>query len=55
MYGSSFKDRHLVQSHAKDSLKFNNTTKTCLIRLNIILHYFLLLNACECLICQIYQ
>ena len=37
MHDSTFKDRHLV---AKDSLKLNNTTKTYLIRLNIILFIF---------------
>ena len=42
-------------SHAKDSLKLNNTINTCLIRLNIILYYSLPLNTCECSICQIYQ
>ena len=52
MHGSSFIDRHLV---AKDSLKLNNTINICLIRLNIILFYFLSLNIYECLICQIYQ
>ena len=46
MYGSSFNDRHLV---AKDSLKLNNTVNTSLIRLNIILHYSLPLNTCDCL------
>ena len=36
MHGSSFKDRHFF---AKGLLKLNNTTNTCLIRLNIILYY----------------
>ena len=34
-HGSSFKNRHFVQSCAKDSLKLNNTIN----RLNIILYY----------------
>ena len=44
IYGSLFTDRHLV---AKDSLKLNNEINTCLIRLNIILYYFLRLNTCH--------
>ena len=55
MHGPLFKNRHFVRLPAKDSLKLNNTIKTCLKRLNIILYYFLSLNTCECLICQIYQ
>ena len=51
MQGSSFKDGHFV---AKELLKFNNVINTSLIRLNIILHYSLPLNACAYLICQIY-
>ena len=42
--GPSFNGTHLV---AKYSLKFNNTIITCLIRLNIILCYFLPLNIFE--------
>ena len=36
MHGSSFKYSHFV---ARKALKLNNTINTCLIRLNIILHY----------------
>ena len=44
MHGSSFEDKHFVQSEtlatrARDSLKLNNTINTCLIRLNIFLYY----------------
>ena len=37
IYGSSYNDIHFV---SKDSLEFNNTIHTCLIRVKIILFYF---------------
>ena len=60
MHGLSIKDRpfrwlEILAARAKELLKRNNTINTCLIRLNIILYYSLLLNTCESLICQIYQ
>ena len=59
MHGSSFQGRHFVRSEtlatrAKELLKLNNTINNGLIRLSINLYYSLLLNTCECLICQIY-
>ena len=59
MHGSSFKDRHLVQSdtlamHTKELLKLNNTINIYLVRLNIILYCYSL-NTCKCLICKTYQ
>ena len=46
MDGSSFKNRHFFRletfaTRAKEILKRNNTIKTCLIRLNIILYFFI--------------
>ena len=40
---------------AKEILKGNNTINTCLIRLCMILYYYLPLNIYEYLICQIYK
>ena len=51
-HGALIKDTLLV---VKDLLELNNTISTCLINLNFILYYFLLLNNCEYLIGQICQ
>ena len=39
----------------KELLKLNNTLNNCLIMLSIVSYYYLSLNVCECLICQMYQ
>ena len=52
IHGSSLNDTNLV---AKELIKLNNTINTYLIRPNSILCYYLPLNACGCLICEIYQ